>query len=392
MTKDKVYNSIFQIAKREFFRIATRPLYLFCMVIAPLFCYLFFTTLMWNGLPTNMPIGVVDLDNTATTRNIIRNLDAFQQTKVVAHYASFTEARKAMQQGKIYSFYYIPEGTTEKALASRQPKVSFYTNYSYLVAGSLLYKDQRTMSELASGAVGRATLYAKGATEKQAMAFLQPIVIETHALNNPWLNYSVYLCNTILPGILMLLIFMTTIYTIGSEMKNGTQKEWMGMAKNSIVTALTGKLLPQTIIFFIMASFYNIYLYGFLHYPCNSGILPMLFAALLLVLSSQAFGVFLYGLFPALRLALSAASLWGVISISISGFSFPVMAMSPVLQALSNLFPLRHYFLIYVNLALNGYPLIYAWHSVVALLVFILLPFFVLKRLRTAMMHYVYIP
>ena len=101
---------------------------------------------MWNGLPTDMPAGVVDLDNTATTRSIIRNLDAFQQTKIIAHYPSFADARKAMQQGKIYAFYYIPKGTTDKALASRQPKVSFYTNYSYLVAGSLLYKDQRTMS------------------------------------------------------------------------------------------------------------------------------------------------------------------------------------------------------------------------------------------------------
>ena len=203
-----VHNRIFRIARREVFRIATRPLYLFCMIIAPLFCYLFFTTLMWNGLPTDMPAGVVDLDNTATTRSIIRNLDAFQQTKIIAHYPSFADARKAMQQGKIYAFYYIPKGTTEKALASRQPKVSFYTNYSYLVAGSLLYKDQRTMSELAGGAIGRATLYAKGATEDQAMAFLQPIVIDSHVLNNPWLNYSVYLSNTIIPGILMLLIFV----------------------------------------------------------------------------------------------------------------------------------------------------------------------------------------
>ena len=63
-----VHNRIFRIARREVFRIATRPLYLFCMIIAPLFCYLFFTTLMWNGLPTDMPAGVVDLDNTATTR------------------------------------------------------------------------------------------------------------------------------------------------------------------------------------------------------------------------------------------------------------------------------------------------------------------------------------
>lgn len=383
---------LLNIAKREVLRIAVRPLYLFCMIIAPVFCYLFFTTLMANGLPTDMPAGVVDLDNTSTTRNIIRNLDAFQQTHIVAHYPSVMEARKAIQRGEIYSFYYIPEGTTEATLANRQPKVSFYVNYSYLIAGSLLYKDQRTISELAAGAVGRATLYAKGATEDQAMAFLQPIVIDTHALNNPWLNYSVYLCNTLFPGILMLLIFLTTIYTLGEEVKNGTGRELMRLADNSITKVLIGKLLPHTLVFFIIAVFYNVYLYGYLHYPCHSGIFPMLLAGLLLVLSSQAFGVFLFGLFGSFRLALSAASLWGVISFSISGFTFPVMAMHPTLQALCVLFPLRHYYLLYVNFALNGYPLIYAWQAVAALLVFLLLPFLVLKKLRTILLQYVYVP
>lgn len=383
---------LLNIAKREVLRIAVRPLYLFCMIIAPVFCYLFFTTLMANGLPTDMPAGVVDLDNTSTTRNIIRNLDAFQQTHIVAHYPSVMEARKAIQRGEIYSFYYIPEGTTEATLASRQPKVSFYVNYSYLIAGSLLYKDQRTISELAAGAVGRATLYAKGATEDQAMAFLQPIVIDTHALNNPWLNYSVYLCNTLFPGILMLLIFLTTIYTLGEEVKNGTGRELMRLADNSITKVLIGKLLPHTLVFFVIAVFYNVYLYGYLHYPCHSGIFPMLLAGLLLVLSSQAFGIFLFGLFGSFRLALSAASLWGVISFSISGFTFPVMAMHPTLQALCVLFPLRHYYLLYVNFALNGYPLIYAWQAVAALLVFLLLPFLILKKLRTILLQYVYVP
>ena len=263
-----VHNRIFRIARREVFRIATRPLYLFCMIIAPLFCYLFFTTLMWNGLPTDMPAGVVDLDNTATTRSIIRNLDAFQQTKIIAHYPSFADARKAMQQGKIYAFYYIPKGTTDKALASRQPKVSFYTNYSYLVAGSLLYKDQRTMSELAGGAIGRCHhLYAKGATEAPSHGVPAAHSHRLPCIKQPMLNYSVYLSNTIIPGILMLLIFMTTVYTIGSEMKTNTQKEWMGMAGNSITVALTGKLLPQTLVFFVMGTFYNVYLYGFLTIP-----------------------------------------------------------------------------------------------------------------------------
>lgn len=233
--------------KREFRRLVSRPLYLFCMVIAPLFCYLFFTTLMDSGLPTDMPVGVVDRDMTATSRQLARNLDAFEQTAVVARYPDIAAARTAMQQGEIYGFYYIPEGTGAKAQAQRQPKVSFYTNNTLLIAGSLLFKDMKMMSELASGAAARSVLYAKGATEEQAMAFLQPIVIDTHALNNPWLNYSVYLCNTFAPGMLMLLIFMITVYSIGVEIKERTAREWLRTGNNSIWISLAGKLLPHKI-------------------------------------------------------------------------------------------------------------------------------------------------
>jgi len=383
---------IWLISNREWKRMVSRPLYIFCMVIAPIFCYIFFTTLMGEGLPNNMPVGVVDMDNTSTSRNIVHNLDAFQMTDIVAQYSNFDDARKAMQQGKIYAFYYIPRHTTEKALASRQPKVSFYTNNAFLIPGSLLWKEMRMMSELASGAVGRVSLRAKGFTDKQAAAFLQPIVIDAHPLNNPWLNYSIYLSNTIIPGILMLLIFQMTIYSVGVEQKNNTVKKWFGYADNNIIIALTGKLLPQTFVFFMVTSLYDAYLYGFLHYPCNGGLFPMMLAALLLVVASQAFGLFLYGAIPSMRLAMSSASLWGVLSFSLSGFTFPCMAMHPALQGLAYLFPLRHYFLIYVNQALNGYPMIYAWKSYLMLLIFLALPFFIIKRLKMELMNYKYMP
>ncbi len=389
--KQKKYISLWQVMKRECKRLISRPLYIFCMVIAPLFCYIFFTTLMESGLPKDLPIGAVDLDNSSTSRSILRNLDAFEQTKIAARYESFDEARIAMQRGDIYGFFYIPEELASKAISGRQPKISFYTNNSYLIAGSLLFKDMKMMSELAGGAVARATLYAKGATADQAMAALQPIVIDAHPLNNPWLNYSVYLCNTLVPGILMLLIFMTTVYSIGVEIKDKTAREWLRMGNNSMYISLAGKLIPQTVVFFIMSIFYNTYLYGYLHFPCNSGILPMIFASLLLVLASQACGVVMIGVLPTLRLGLSFASLWGVLSFSICGFSFPVMAMHPILQALSNLFPLRHYFLIYVDQALNGYSMVYSWTNYMALLLFIMLPFTIMSRLKSALIYYKYV-
>ena len=386
------YTALYHVAKRECHRLVSRPLYLFCMVIAPLFCYVFFTTLMASGLPTDLPVGAVDLDNSNTSRKLLRNLDAFSQTGIVEQYNSVNEARHAMQQGKIYGFFYIPAHLSAEAQSQRQPTLSFYTNNSYLIAGSLLFKDMKMMGELASGSAARSVLYAKGATESQAMAFLQPIVIDTHPLNNPWLNYSVYLCNTLLPGVLMLMIFMITVYSIGVEIKDRTAREWLRTGNNSIYISLVGILLPHTVIFAIMGIFYNVYLYGYLHFPCNSGIFSMIFATLFLVLASQSLGVVMIGTFPSLRLGLSFASLWGVISFSISGFTFPVMAMHPVLQALSNLFPLRHYFLIYVDQALNGYSMAYSWINYMALLIFMMLPFLVIHRLKKALIYYKYMP
>ncbi len=386
------YTALYHVAKRECHRLVSRPLYLFCMVIAPLFCYVFFTTLMASGLPTDLPVGAVDLDNSNTSRKLLRNLDAFSQTGIVEQYNSVNEARHAMQQGKIYGFFYIPAHLSAEAQSQRQPTLSFYTNNSYLIAGSLLFKDMKMMGELASCSAARSVLCAKGATESQAMAFLQPIVIDTHPLNNPWLNYSVYLCNTLLPGVLMLMIFMITVYSIGVEIKDRTAREWLRTGNNSIYISLVGKLLPHTVIFTIMGIFYNVYLYGYLHFPCNSGIFSMIFATLFLVLASQSLGVVMIGTFPSLRLGLSFASLWGVISFSISGFTFPVMAMHPVLQALSNLFPLRHYFLIYVDQALNGYSMAYSWINYMALLIFMMLPFLVIHRLKKALIYYKYMP
>ncbi len=384
--------TILKIARRELRRMASKPIYWFCMIAAPLFCFVFFTSLMAEGLPTDMPLGLVDNDNTTTSRSLTRNLDAFEMTSIKEQYANVTEAREAVQRGDIYGFYYIPKGTTRKAQRQELPVVSFYTNYSYLVAGSLLYRDMRTMSELASGAASRTVLYAKGATERQAMAFLQPIVIDSHAINNPWLNYNVYLSNVILPGLLMLFIFMVTVFSIGTEVKHNTVHDWLIMARGSMFHALAGKLLPQTLIFFLIGIAFAIGLYGVLHFPCHCGLPTMLLVMFLGIIGAQGLGVFMFAMLPTLRMSLSFASLWGVISFSICGMSYPVMAMHPTLQGLSLLFPLRHYFLLYVNCALDGYPLMNAAPYVVGLLLFAMLPLLLLRRLKKMLLVVPYIP
>lgn len=388
----RVLKQIYSIAIRECGILMKNPIYGFCMVIFPLFVVFFFTSLMNKGLPTDMPVGVVDLDNTATTRSMIRHLDAFQTTKVVAEYDNVNEARQAIQENKIYAFLYIPRGTTDGLMTSTQPKISFYYSNVTLVAGSMLFRDLKTISSLGSASVGKTKLSALGKTDDEIKTFLQPIAIDLHMIGNPWSNYNVYLSTVMVPGILMLFIFLLTPYSIGTELKFKHSKEWFAMAGNNPWIAITGKLLPQFMIFLTIFYLFEIYIYYILGFPHPGGVFTMLLLGFLAVVSAQGFGVFAFGLMPSLRMSMSICSLWAVVSFSTSGATYPAFSMNPIIQELTNLFPLRHYYMIYQINIFNGYPLMDAWFSISALILFALLPIFVMGNIKRAMLLYVYIP
>jgi ABC-2 type transport system permease protein len=368
------------------------PIYGFCMVVFPLMVVFFFTSLLDDGQPLDLPVAVVDLDNTSTTRSLVRNLDAFQNSEVVTHYPSAAAARRAIQRDEIYGFLYIPKGTTDQLLASRQPKISFYYSLTGITAGSMVFKDLKTISTLGSAAVGQATMRAKGFTEAQTMTFLQPIRVDLHQISNPQTNYNIYLTTALVPGLMMLFMFLITTYSLGTELKFGTSKEWLRLADNNALVALAGKLLPQTLIFLAVTFLYEYYVFGVLRFPHPGGVWMLTLLAVLHVLASQGFGVFAFGLMPSLRMSMSVCSLWAVLSFSMAGSAFPIIGMDGPLQAASWLFPLRHYYMLYQICVFNGYPLLEAWFHLAALVGFMLLPWLVLKKIKNAMLTYVYIP
>ena len=377
---------------RELRILYKNPIFWFCMMVFPIAVMFFFTSMMEEGLPQRMPIGIVDQDNTSTTRSLIRLLDSFQNSEVVNSYPTAAAARQAMQQNEIYAFLYVPKGTTEKLLSSRQPKISYYYNLSYVMAGSLLMKDLKVISNLGSAAVGRATMRAKGFTDEQIMAFLQPITVDLHQVANPWTNYNVYLSTMMVPGVMMLFIFLITAYSIGTELKFGRSKDWLAMADNRITIALLGKFLPHLLIWLAIVYTYEYYIFGVLHFPHEGGAWQIVLIGLLQVLASMGFGIFAFGLLPSLRMSMSICSLWAVLSFSMAGSAFPVMGMDGALQSLSWLFPLRHYYMIYQITVFNGYPMLEAWFHFAALAAFILLPWLVIGKIKNAMLTYVYIP
>jgi len=386
-----VFKRIWAISRREMGIFMRRPMFLFSMIIVPVTAIILFTTVMNNGLPTELPAGLVDEDNTQVSRTISRTLDAMGETNFVARYPSFHDAREAMQRGEIFAFFHIPKGTTEKALSSRQPSIAFYTNESFFLPGSLLMKDMRLASELMGISISRSTLTAKGATDSKAMAVVQPIVLESHPMNNPWVNYGVCLSNIIIPGLLILIIMLSTSYTIGMEWKMETHKELYELGGEDPAVIIIGKLLPQTFLYLLIFIFMDVYLYVFMGFPCQCGIGMMILFGFMTIIAAQGVAIFVFAVFPGMmRFSMSVCSLVGVVSMSIAGYTFPVTAMDPILQHIVGIFPLRHYYLIYVNQALNGYTITYVWGNVVAMVIFMLLPLLVNHRYKSAFLNYKY--
>ncbi len=378
-------NGLTGLMLREFKRLASRRIYWFMMLLAPVFCFVFFADLLKEGLPMQLPIAVVDEDNTSTSRQLSRSLDAIAQTDVVMRGADFSEARKAMQKGEIYGIFHIPADFAVEVATGKRPVLSFYTNETYLLPSSLAYKDMRLQAALANGAVQQTLLKAKGITGVELQARLLPVTVDTNPLNNPWISYAIYLASILIPSFISMFAMFVTSYSITEELKDGSCREWLAQAGNSMPLALAGKLLPQMLVFLVTGLLCLSVLYGYMRFPLNSGFLPMFAAIFLLIAAAQGFAVFITGLVWRSRIVLSFCALWSVLSFSISGFTFPVPNMPDLMRWASNLSPIRHYYLLYVDQALNGVPVLYSWGAYVALGVFALLPFLTLPRLKRYM-------
>lgn len=357
---------------REWKRIINSRACRFGLFVAPLLSMIVLLWMMSSGLPEQIPIAVIDHDNSATSRSLIRQLDAFSKTNIAYQCDNFGEARELMEKSKIYAILDIPADFATDAVAGKQPKLVYYTNNSFLISGSLLFQDLKTVSTLASAAVGLQVGEAKGYTADQLMPVLMPISIDAHPLSNPWLNYSLYLNNILIPGILQLLIILFTISAFGSEVKSGNGQKLLELSGNSIFKTITGKALPYTIILSVFSLLAISLLHFYSGFPMASGFWPTFLNYVCLMIGGQGMGLLVLAVFKNYSFSVSVGSLLGVISFSISGFTFPAMAMDSWLTALGYLFPLKYFFLNYVDQTLHGYPFGYSAINYACMLAFML--------------------
>ena len=173
-----------------------------------------------------------------------------------------------------------------------------------------------------------------GDTEENIETFLLPMTADDHALYNPSLDYAEYLAVPIFYIMFQILVLLVTLYAVGSDKL---------LAFGRWPLAMVGKLLPYTLIFVAEAMLANVVFFHWEHIPMVGDMGLLALTTVLFIVATQSVAVILYTLFPVLSLVISVVSMVGSLGATLSGLTFPLSAMSPVVQYAAKLFPVRHF-------------------------------------------------
>ena len=388
-----IMNLLYNVLFRECHRITSRRLYFGVCILLPLFCLFFMATIFGNGQMENIPISIVDQDNTAASRTIARRIAATPTFRVTEHFTDEASARQALQRKKIYGYLSIPPQFEQKTVSGTGATLTYYYHYALLSVGSeLMAAFETTLAPVAlSPIVVQAE--ALGVGQEQIQTFLLPVEANTHPLYNPNMDYSIYLSQPFFFVLFQILILLVTVYAIGSEFKFGTTQEWMGAAtpagkdpanlRNAdMLTAVAGKLLPYTVMFSVIGILANYVLFGLMNIPFQGSLWLMNIVTVLFIMATQALAVLIFSIFPKIAYIISVVSMVGSLGATLSGVTFPVTAMYAPVHAASYLFPVRHFTEATQAMIYFDAGFAYFWQSVAVLLVFLLLAILILPLLK----------
>lgn len=371
---------------------SSRRMYICGMVLVPIAVALFFLSLLQEGLPDQVPTGVVDMDHSPMSRSITRSLNAMQVLNISEELESYDEALAGIRKGDIFGFFVIPANFERDALSGKTPTLEYYSNMTYFVPGTLAFKGFKTVAVTTAGGVVKETLTSLGLSPGQAASLIQPVVIDEFPIGNPWMSYSIYLCPSFSMCTFVLMIMLMTAFSVTMEIKEGSSVQWLAVCGNRMSVASLTKLLPHTVVYFSVGLFLLWLLFGVGGVPMHGSLGWMIAATFLTVIASQSFGFFAACIVPNPRLSMIICALFGILSFSFTGFSFPVQSMYGFLGVFSWLAPIRYWFLIYINEALNGVALYYSRYYFVALLLFPIVGSSLLWKLKRACLNPVYVP
>jgi ABC-2 type transport system permease protein len=368
-------NPLIRVVRRENSRIASSWVLVFYTLIAPVATFVLIIWLFSQNVVRDLPVAVVDMDQTAFSSKITRLIDASRVCNINSRLNSIDEAKKMMDEGKIDAIVVLPSKLEQKILNSESPAIQVFINNTYIGKGGALKSGLYTTLSTISAGVKIQIAVKKGQTPEQAIDLARPVKPNIHLLFNPFGNYAYFIVLGLLPLMSVVFIFLGSVYALGIEFKEGTAGDLLTDAGNNIFVALSGKMLPYTFLFFMNMLIMDLFLIKTLGTPLRGSLTLILVSEILLIISYQLLAILFLKLTANLRLSLSLGSAYTMMALTFSGLTFPLMAMPLIARLFSYIFPYTYWLHIFMSQTLRGEPAAETIYSFLAFIPFILAGF-----------------
>lgn len=314
------------VLAREWARLRASPFDLAMLSWLPLLMGLLVIWTFAAGLPTRLPIGVLDADHSALSRQLTRMLDAAPGLQLAAQFSDEGELQRALRAGHVYGALVIPAGTAVSIKQGRAATLALLHNAQFATHSGLIQKDVRTVVATLSAGIEIIAREKRGQSVLAAHEGFEPLRANLQAVYNTTLNYQQFLAAALIPALMHMLAMVAGAWSVGVELRDATAPQWLAAARGQVLPAVLLKLLPA----WALLNAVNLILWLLMQ---QLGLLQM--AELPVLLGLHALMLALYwglGAFVALaasslRTALSAAGFITAPAFAFSGLAFPLMAM-----------------------------------------------------------------
>ncbi|OEE62645.1 multidrug ABC transporter permease [Enterovibrio norvegicus FF-454] len=346
----------------------------------PLALFVLVWAIFSSGTGRDLPVGVVDLDNSSLSRGLVRYYNASPTLETQA-FSDVEQASDALNSAETFATVIIPQGFEKDTLRGESPDVTAFYNSQYILIGKLV-----------SAAIGQsqgtfaATVEAKGkmlhgtTVAAQAAAQSVPIRFQLVPLFNNGTNYAQFLVSAIIPALWQITIVACGMLSMALTDKNRTLETAFS---SSIAKPFAAKVVGLLIPLWLLGIGFATAMHFLLGWPMN-GSWQIVFAAQgLMVLAGLAVGMLLYvGTRNATR-AMSLVAGFTAPAFAFMGVSFPASDMPFLAQCWRALLPVSHYITAQIGQFNYGATLQQAMPSLCALAAFgIIWPIVVLKIKR----------
>jgi ABC-2 type transport system permease protein len=331
------------VVSREFRYLGRQPWDLALLLWFPAATLALLLWLFSTGVPTGLPIAVVDEDHGSASRDLIRRMAAMRGLAITAQPESLEAAQPLVRSGAVYGVVHIPPNWERDRLRGVGQPVVLYENAQFSLVAGIIGGDVRAAvsSLVVERAVASEARFGGGLA--QAAARLGGVQADLRTLFNPTLSYEAYLAGMLLPVALHLFCVIAAVSALGREFRDRSVEDWLASAGGSLPRALIGKLAPVLLAYILFALLLVATFAGWRGWTPAGSLALWIVAIAVLMIVSVTVAVMLVGLTINLRLALSLTGIYVATGLAFSGFSFPRAAMGTVAQWWGGLLPYTYY-------------------------------------------------